>query len=738
MKNNHSIYMKVIKTTLVFLILLLSFPSLSFSQEKVIDSLKNVLLNHKENDTTKVNLLNALSSNYSSFDSKKSEEKAQEANSLAKQLNYKKGEARSFIRLSINHRKKSELDEAEEDAISALNLYEEINDQDGVNATYISLGILALNKNDLDKALEYFEKVLNYSKQNGDLEQQASMLNNIGVISHSKGNLDDAVNFFKQSYVIREQLGNKKLGLGSLNNIGAICLNQGKYTEALKYFNKCLSIHREDNNKDGIALATINMSAVYYEWKQYDKTLRYLEESLELSKEIENRSMIASCLINIGAVYADLKEFDKALDYMTASLYISKEINDKSELSAGNFQLGDLRLSMGEPIMALENYKTCLELSVSSEDKIYTCHAHIGLAQTYVALENYSKALDHALKGKQLADDLELLAQQKLASGVLASVYDKTGNYKKAFESHQLFKKLNDSLFNNENIEKITQLEYEYKYKQALDSASIRELKLTKTLTATNSDLEKSKQSYLWAIIGFLMVSILLGGVIFYQKYTNVKSKAQNIEIEQKLLRSQMTPHFIFNSLSVLQGMILNKEDKKSVLYLSKFSKLLRITLENSRDKVVPLHEELTAVNNYLELQNLEVSQTYQYTILVDENIDTTAFEIPPMLIQPFIENAIEHGFQNQKEDRKIDIQLKYSNKDLICTIKDNGIGINFQKTQKKKHKRSLATTITNERLKIVSNEFKTNGSVTIENRQKFNEQGTIVTLVIPYKKHIA
>ncbi|WP_261793625.1 histidine kinase [Psychroserpens burtonensis] len=93
--------------------------------------------------------------------------------------------------------------------------------------------------------------------------------------------------------------------------------------------------------------------------------------------------------------------------------------------------------------------------------------------------------------------------------------------------------------------------------------------------------------------------------------------------------------------------MILNNENEKSLLYLSKFSKLLRITLENSRDKIVPLHQELEAVNNYLELQNLEVSQSYQYTILVDENMDTSLFEIPPMLIQPFIENAIEHGFKD-------------------------------------------------------------------------------------------
>ena len=717
----------------LFYVFFLSFSTLAFSQEKVIDSLKNELLQHKKVDTTKVNLLNTLSFYYSSFDIKKSQEKAQEANSLSKTLSYKKGEAKSYIRFSNNHRKKSELEEAEDNALKALKLYEEINNQDGINASYISLGTVAQYKNDSDSALAYYNKVLNYSSQNGDLKKQALMLNNIGTISYSKGNFDDAITFFKQSYALREQLGEKKKGLDALNNIGIICLNQGKYTEAINYFSQCQSIYREDNKKSGIASSSYNMSAVYYELKQYDKTLRYLEESLKLYKELENRRQIASCLINIGAVYADLKEFPKALDVMTQSLSISKEINDKTELSAGNFQLGDLRLLMGQPKMALKNYKTCLELSLSTEHKIMTCHAHIGLARSYVALKNYSKALFHAQEGKKIAEDLELLPQQKMASEVLATVYEKTNSYKKAFESHQLFKILNDSLFNNENIKKITQLEYEYKYKKALDSASIRELKLTKTVTATNKNLEKSKQNYLWAIIGFLLVFILLGGIIFYLKFTNIKSKAQNIEIEQKLLRSQMTPHFIFNSLSVLQGMILNKEEEKSVYYLSKFSKLLRIILENSRDKTVSLSQELSAIQNYLALQNLE-NDTYQYTVLVEDTIDVPVFEIPPMLIQPFVENAIEHAFVDQKENRKIDIRLTYLDKKMICTITDNGIGIASRRKDKSTHKKSLSTAITSDRLKILSKDFKMKGSITIEDRQKYNEQGTIVTLVIPHK----
>jgi len=720
--------------SVLILVISFIFQTLSFSQNKVIDSLKIVLQNHKENDSIRVNLLIRLSYRYSKIDIDKADEMAQKAYDLSKQLGFIRGEAKSLTRLSYNQIKKANLDEAEALAQNALKLCESINDNDCIISSYYKLGEIALYKTDFDKATEYYQKVLEDSIKKGDSLSQADVLNNLGIISYSKGDFDKALSLYNEATNIRVKLGDEKSILSSLNNIGIICLNQGKYTEALEAFNKLLKMHREDNNKRGIARISYNISAVYYELKQYEKTLDFMNEALTRYRDLKDQRQIAACLINIGAVYADLKEFTKALDFMTESLHISNEIDDAAELSAGHFQLGDLYLLMNQPKIALKHYNTSLEFSKTIESRLYVCHTNIGLARTHVMLENYSEALVHTKEGKEIADNLELLAQQKMASELLATIYSKTGNYKKAFENYEQFKLLNDSLFNKESIEKITQLEYEYKYKQALDSASIRELKLTKTVKATSQDLEKTQRNLFLGVIGSLIIALILGGIIFFLKLRHEKAKTQNIAIEQKLLRSQMTPHFIFNSLSVLQGMILNKEEKKSIFYLSKFSKLLRITLENSRDKLVPLKEELEAINNYLELQNLEVSQAYDYTILVDQAIDELLFKIPPMLIQPFIENAIEHAFKNKIENRKIDIQLNYSNKELICTVTDNGIGIDTQNSSKRKDKKSLATTITTERLNMLSKDFNIKGSVKIEDRQKYNEQGTRVTLVIPYK----
>ncbi|WP_197474583.1 sensor histidine kinase, partial [Tenacibaculum ovolyticum] len=338
------------------------------------------------------------------------------------------------------------------------------------------------------------------------------------------------------------------------------------------------------------------------------------------------------------------------------------------------------------------------------------------------------------LKSKELSDNINLLSYERDVEKILSEIYENKGNYRSALQSHQKYKKLSDSTFNKKNIEKITQLKYEYKYQKSLDSANIRELQLTKTVSVTNKNLEKSQQNLLLGVIAFLVTTLILTAIIFFLKLRNEKSKTQNVIIEQKLLRSQMTPHFIFNSLSVLQGMILNKEEKNAVSYLSKFSKLLRTILENSRHKTVILAKELSAINSYMALQNLDMNPPFEYTLNVDSNINVTNFKIPPMLIQPFIENAIEHAFPDKKEHKKINVTLIFKEEKLICTIEDNGIGIEEVNQKLEKNKNSLATTITSERLAMLSKEFKTEGTIKVQNRKILGEEGTLVTLVVPYK----
>lgn len=726
--------MKVISSS-ILLFFFLSLSTTILSQSNKIDSLKIELQNHKEKDTTRVNLLNVLAFSHFSRDMPKTLEYLDEADAIAEVIHFKKGEARSIYIRGITETVQSNFDQALLYWTESLKLYENIGYKKGVATCYDAMGIAYKRKGDVRKSISYYKKAIKIGEEIGSDGLSATLLN-LGAAYEYLGEFSESISCLKQALSIAKTNKNEQGIAYSLNNLGIVYDHQGNYPLALEHYKESLHINEKLEDSIGIASNLVNIGIIYKIQKHYDKAMKYYEKSLEINERINNKREISATLNSIGSIHMENGDYKNALKHYIDALHISKQISTNSETPYILNNIGEVYSNLKDYNSANRYFIEAKKISKEIENKETLCEAYIGLAKTHTNQKVYDSALSNVLKAKEISEKSGFLNCQKDASEILSEIYKATGNYKKAFSSHQQFKILNDSLFNEENVEKITQLEYEYKLKQALDSAKIKELKLTKTVKTTTQDLEKSQRNLLLGVIGFLALTLLLGAFIFFLKLRHEKSKTQNIAIEQKLLRSQMTPHFIFNSLSILQGMILNKEDEKSVFYLSKFSKLLRITLENSRDKMVHLKQELEAVNNYLELQNLEESQAYQYTILVDETIDESLFKIPPMLIQPFIENAVEHAFKDKIDNKRIDLKLKYDGSKLICTISDNGSGIDAQNEDKKKDKTSLATTITSERLKILSKDFNTQGSISIEDRKKYNEHGTIVTLVIPYIKN--
>jgi len=695
--------MKNIKTSILVLVFSLSLQTLTFSQEKVIDSLKQELLLHPEKDTTRVRMLNNLVYDLQEIDLKTAEMFIKESELIIDSLNFIAGKAQLLYYRGYIDMMKSDYTKAIERNTEAIKLYKILNNKRGVSYSYNTIGNAYYDQGSFPKAIESYEKCIEIDKVRGDERSVAYNMENIGSIYADQGDYDKAISNYNKSkgYKQREK---DSAGLVTLYlNIGSIYAEKNDSPRAIENLHKALEIHRMMGAKmerDAIRIFT-NLAGVYLDQDRYDKAIEYYMKAFTISKKVNNKHGIAISLNGMGYVNKLQSKNKEALALFKETLEIYKTINDQKGLAESLNHIGDIQFSFKNDTKALDYYKQALKINKEIDLPIGIGKSLLGIAKVYAQRKQYKEALEMALKVEEIGVTHQFIVIQREIKELLTEIYEHQGDYKKAYLNHHKFKSLNDSLFNKENIEKITQLEYEYKYKQALDSASIRELKLTKTVIATNKDLEKSQQNYLWAIIAFLLVSILLGGVIFYQKFRNEKSKTQNIVIEQKLLRSQMTPHFIFNSLSVLQGMILNKEVKKSVNYLSKFSKLLCIILENSRDKTVSLSQELSAMQNYLTLQNLE-NDAYESTILVEDTIDVPLFEVPPMLIQPFVENAIEHAFINQKENRRIDIRLTYLEKKLICTIIDNGVGVASRKRGKNEKKKSLSTVITSDRKSVV------------------------------------
>ena len=202
-------------------------------------------------------------------------------------------------------------------------------------------------------------------------------------------------------------------------------------------------------------------------------------------------------------------------------------------------------------------------------------------------------------------------------------------------------------------------------------------------------------------------------------------------------LRAQMNPHFIFNSLNSIREMILNHENKEASHYLSKFAHLMRITLDQSSQSFVSLQGTLDYLHRYIEMEQIRNGQ-FTYTIDVDETLDTGETVLPPMLIQPFIENAIWHGTAGNHRNININIEFKKQNNQLVCIVDDNGIGIK-QSIQNKNGDtnghHSVGIANIKNRIQLLNEKYNLQSSVTIEDKSKVSgnaESGTLITLRLP------
>jgi LytS/YehU family sensor histidine kinase len=198
-----------------------------------------------------------------------------------------------------------------------------------------------------------------------------------------------------------------------------------------------------------------------------------------------------------------------------------------------------------------------------------------------------------------------------------------------------------------------------------------------------------------------------------------------------------MNPHFIYNALSNIMHAIEEHQNKMAFKYLAKFSKLLRSTLESSREDYILLEDEIKSIENYIDLQQLRFEDKFDYVIEADDSIDLESAIIPPLLLQPFVENAIEHGIRHKKDKGMIKVRFIKAGENIICEIEDDGVGREKAwetEYQNKKHK-SLAIDIIRDRIEILNRKLKQTISLNIIDLRSDKNQaiGTLVRVNIPY-----
>lgn len=309
--------------------------------------------------------------------------------------------------------------------------------------------------------------------------------------------------------------------------------------------------------------------------------------------------------------------------------------------------------------------------------------------------------------------------------------YTELGDYKTAHENYVLAKQAQEEIFLERNKNLITLMEVTSKDERAKSRID---------LLARDNELQamaiKQSRIIIAGIAGILIVLLLMGTLFLRQN--KMKNEHKTVLLEQKLLRLQMNPHFIFNALSNILNFIDGKENEKASNYLTTFSKLLRTTLESTREDMVPFEKEVSSLRNYLELQKLRYKDKFEYHLEVDKNIEMEDMSIPPMLVQPFIENAIEHGIRHKKMPGRIDVRFFLKDKKILCEVEDDGVGREkaweAEASERSGHK-SLATEIIRDRIENLNKKFKRKIKLEIIDKLSENEEatGTKVLLDLPY-----
>ena len=541
---------------------------------------------------------------------------------------------------------------------------------------------------------------------------------------------------------------------------------------------KELTICEKMEDVIGITYAYDMLSAICETMEQYDQQLHWQKEALKIHLMRNDSVQIAQSYNNIGSAYInishkgedlyDKKMLDTALFYLKESLRLKQSFTEEqarqtqASVSQSHSTLKYWRENLlvgtlNNISIAYRNVNadSCIAYSQLASKYYKLLHDKYGYASSLMVmaeLNQKAKPMTAAAR-RQYEEVIEISGKDNSAAFVpllqkayaeLSTIYFENGNYRKAYLLHKESFRLKDSLTRESNIRDITKAEMRFEFDKQRAADSVRRQIETLRIEAEHQAELKSEQVRT-RLTFYLAIIILLFSLVFFFYYRTVKEneaiklKQRMLETERSLLRTQMNPHFIFNALNSVQSFITSNNQLDAVRFLSKFAKQMRMILDHSMQQAVPLSDELASLALYIDLEKARFNNRFDYRIDVDDNVEDELVNVPPMLIQPFVENAILHGLMHKTDNNGLIVISITDNGDntLTCQITDNGVGrkaaAEIESKSERAHK-SVGMQLTRDRLQDLNRKTKSELSYTITDLEDAdgNPLGTQVTIVMP------
>lgn len=586
---------------------------------------------------------------------------------------------------------------------------------------------------DIKRAIIIAERAAEISERIDYRQGIAKALLRTGGLNDNIGNNEKAIEDLQKALKICEENNITDIEGKVLNTLGGAITKKNDYKTALSYFIHALNIHRQLNDSTGMAVSYSNIGTNFMDQDNFYDAVKNYGKAIEIYQSLKSQKRskrLALLYTNIGNVYAWHLDDPKGLSYLYQAINIFSELHDTLDMGTPFSILGTYYDKIDNYDSALYYHKKGLGVYIKKGDKKMIALEFSNIAGLYINLEKYDMA-------EKYYNDALPLAKETSFEGIichiqryLGIIYAKKHDYKKAFEMLDTAYINMDTLRTHEKSQELVEMtvrynnsELENKNKLLQKENDIKQVKLQRKNIIEYSGFGAA---LLFLVIGVQMV-----------RQNRLKTNQQKLELEQKQLLAQINPHFIFNCLNSIQQFVVQNDTMNANKYLADFALLMRQTLDNSKDGNISLRREIEYLENYLSFEHMRFEDKFTYSVRFAPDINIDTIEIPSMIIQPFVENAIRHGLINL-ETRTGILSISFYKKEnfLYCEVDDNGIGMEEAKRLKGQtfiKYQSHGMELTQQRLALVSKMNSKDYTIKIVNKTGRNQNAEGTTIIIKF-----
>ncbi len=614
-------------------------------------------------------------------------------------------------------------------------------DYNAESKAYLALGNLQKSMGQPAMAVENFKKCIqaksasqNSSGYSKKIERGVPILNDVVLFeaySQSAASLETLGRNDEALKSINVALGDQFSGVddqrrkNATRTLAAIRINLGNTNEALSLLNGLLSDDRNAKNASGEAQTLLALGSLYEGLSNDIKAVEYYNQAKSVSDKYGMTALSIESNEALAAFYRSRGDFTQEIQARNSNIVINQKANNSYAVKKENLEIGNAYLNSDNAVMAESYLKKSLDVQLNVDDNKSLVNSS-DVAQQLAPIPYRSAELQVG------ADAYKQLAQS----------YLKRNELTKALDYYQRYAQQQDSVQAARNLELSEAIELSNSIGQNQQRIQLleKERELTdKSIEVLRQDRElKNEQVFNRNIIIFglgICMAFMLVTAFYMIRNNRARRKADKILTLQSL-SGQMNPHFIFNALNSVNEYISQNDERAANRYLSSFSKLMRQVMDDSRHTFIPLEEEIEMLKLYLQLEHSRFKDKFNYELNIAEELQNAGFELPPMIVQPYLENAIWHGLRYREGMGSLHISFKMEGEQLMITIIDDGIGLQKSKeikTLNQKKQVSLGMQNIRTRLELMNEIYSSGMSISVsESFPGAENVGATVKICIP------